>query len=857
MQIANAPCSWGLPDRDTPGEMIGYRQMLDELAATGYTGTELGDYGYMPSDPAALRAEMESRNLTMLGSFVGVALDDPDAHTEGEERALRVARLLHPELSLAAWQWIAQQLEPRWQTLLSPGEGSQALLEAAEAVRASASGELDPLASFYEHFLHAHHPTGRMQRGVFYTPLPMVRYIVRAVDRSLREEFAIPNGLLGEQLGDGTPLRILDPALGAGLFLTEILLHARSQVTDDAAWNQLVPSLISRLGGMEILPAAAAVAVVRIGATLQRTGYRFEDDARIDLRIADALAAPLRPAWPVIVGNPPFSGISEAKHPWLHDLLHGRGPEGAPRASYFDVAGQPLGERKHWLQDDYVKFLRIAHEQIETTGQGIVALVTSHGYLDNITFRGLREKLTQTFPRITLVDLHGNAKRRERTASGERDENVFGIEQGVAIGILRRSATELSPLVERCDLWGSREEKFTALQADKLPWQVVNLIGRAPGQAFHVHEAPSSPEYDAGWALDEAMPISTTAPVTARDHFLVAFSEAELAARCRDFCDPELADEAIRERYFQRTRSRRYLPGDTRGWKLTAARQRMQAGDWRTLVRRVLYRPFDERVMLWADWLVDWPRSEVIQHLLGGDNLTLITRRQAPPGQPWTFAWITDCLTLDGVIRSDNRGSESLFPLWISSGTQRIANFSSAFLAALRSELQAKDEPCGEQVLAYIYALLHAPQYRERYAAALASDFPRIILPRSQAWFERLAKIGTRLMDAHLQRGRLRRVPYKGESTKALAPGFPKYDRRKLWINERDYFGDVMPRMWPWMVGSHRVCQKLLKDRRGRTLEAAEIEQLSRALGGVRRAVTTEKMLQRVWAAAEHQGLLN
>jgi hypothetical protein len=408
--------------------------------------------------------------------------------------------------------------------------------------------------------------------------------------------------------------------------------------------------------------------------------------------------------------------------------------------------------------------------------------------------------------------------------------------------------------VERCDLWGSRDEKFAALETGELPWRAVNLAGRTPGAAFHVHEMPSAPEYDAGWALDEAMPISTTAPVTARDHFLVAFTESELAKRCRDFCDPQLSDDAIRERYFQRTRSRRYLPGDTRGWKLNEARKRMQAADWRQLVRRVLYRPFDERVMLWADWLVDWPRSEVIQHLLGGDNLTLITRRQAPPGQPWTFAWITDCLTLDGVIRSDNRGSESLFPLWIGSGEQRRANFSPAFLVAMREAMQAKEEPAAEQVFAYIYALLHAPQYRERYAVALASDFPRIILPRSPVWFERLAKVGVRLIDAHLQRRSLRSVCYEGALPAALAPGFPKHARRKLWVNERDAFDCVTPRMWQWMVGSHRVCQKLLKDRRGRTLDAAEIERLSRSLGGVRRAVAIEKLLQRVWAAAEREG---
>src|SRR5690606_23543796 len=156
--------------------------------------------------------------------------EPPEATEEAEVAlCLHVARLLHPELSPAAWHWITQQLPPRWQTLLMPGEELAACKEAAEVVRRSVPGEIDPLASFYEHFLHAHHPDGRKQRGVFYTPLPMVRYFVRTVDRLLRDEFGASQGLLSEQLGDGAPLRILDPALGAGLFLTEILAHARLQ----------------------------------------------------------------------------------------------------------------------------------------------------------------------------------------------------------------------------------------------------------------------------------------------------------------------------------------------------------------------------------------------------------------------------------------------------------------------------------------------------------------------------------------------------------------------------------------------------------------------------------------------------
>lgn len=826
----------------------------------------------MPSPRATNRRPRALLQLAALAAeCVGAAADGVDASQREMEVCLAVAKLLSPGLSEAAWQWAMEQLPPPWNSVAFDGEGLPR--EAAIAVNdalAEAPAGIDPLALFYEHFLQALDAKRRTRHGVYYTPSALVRCLVRNVDRSLRDEFGLREGLRDESTWHDLPgvtlptgikaedpiVRILDPALGAGLFLTEIVLAAQQLCSDGEHWNAVAPGLLRRLGGIEILPAAAAIAMVRLTATLQATGYRFAGSARVHLQIGDALAAPIRPPWTVIIGNPPFSGISANKHAWVGELLRGRGPDNTSRASYFDFAGAPMNERKHWLQDDYVKFLRIAHEQIETTGLGIVALVTSHGYLDNITFRALREKLLHTFPRISVIDLHGNAKRRERAPDGSRDENVFGIETGIALGIFRRPPGAALPQLERHDLWGLREDKLQALEHCDINELTPLPLPATNGHAFHGDSITVDPAYAAGWAIDAAMPLHTTAPVTARDAFVVADDRETLAHRCRDFGDRSLSDDEIRTRYFQRTRSRNHAAGDTRGWKLTAARAQMQTLDWRAIVQPVQYRPFDERVMLWADWLIDWPRSDVMAHLLAGDNLALITRRQAPPGQPWTYAWITDKLALDGVIRSDNRGSESLFPLWKVEPEGRRANFAPAFIAAIAAGTGLRWDEHGAanattftapQLIYYAYALLHSERYRTSYQAALTNDFPRVLLPRSPQVFHRLAKVGERLAAVHLGHARLAPLPFHGQTPTHVDAGFPRYKDGKLQLNATDYFSRVSSRMWELRIGTYQVCQKLLKHWRNKPIDAAQLDRLALILARVRRSVVLQRVIDR-WA---------
>ena len=444
----------------------------------------------------------------------------------------------------------------------------------------------------------------------------------------------------------------------------------------------------------------------------------------------------------VVLGNPPFSYLSQGAQPWIQSLIRGDDEH----AGYFAIDDQQLGEKKTWLHDDYVKFIRLAQWCIEQNGSGVAALVTNHGWLDNATFRIARQQLLRTFDRIEVVDLHGNVKRFEPAPSGVRDENVFGIAQGIALATFTKSTMPSGATVARSDLWGQRTAKLERLSqavgGEPLPF--AQFSPTAPWFAF-VAEQPSIPrEYWRAPLLTDLMPIHSTVPVTARDHFVVARTTEELLERIAHFSNPRVSDAKIRAKYFQRTRSHRYEPGDTRSWKLSAAREIIRdAGDPQQFIRRCLYRPFVWRYVFWHPAMIDWPRAEFTRHLENG-NLALIARRQSIAGREANFFWVTDCLPLDGVIRSDNRGSESFFPLWrVAADEQpadeqnRVSNFNSEQISPA-------------ELFAYVYALFHSPTYRARYSGCLGMEFPRVLMLHSQELFATLAKIGQQLIELHL-----------------------------------------------------------------------------------------------------------
>ena len=378
--------------------------------------------------------------------------------------------------------------------------------------------------------------------------------------------------------------------------------------------------------------APYAIAHLKIGLKLYETGYLFESDERAQVYLTNALEPPgdgqlmldFLPAlaqeakavneikrkhrFTVVIGNPPYSGLSSNMGPWIDGLLKGRLPDGAATASYYHVDGEPLGERKVWLQDDYVKFIRLSQWLLDSTGAGVHGYISNHGYLDNPTFRGMRWSLMQSFQRIRVLDLHGNLKKKEARPEGGRDVNVFDIQQGVAIGLFTKAAAA-SRCVCHADLWGERKQKYRWLcerGSDDTEW-----VQLEPGPPFHLFEpfddAGTGAYY--GWpAINEVMAFNVTGIVTARDDFVIDFDREALRGRIADLRSKSLSDDAIRKKYFVGKGSKKYPSGDSRGWKLPLARRKIREDDqWDERYAPMLYRPFDVRKIYYVPWMVDWP----------------------------------------------------------------------------------------------------------------------------------------------------------------------------------------------------------------------------------------------------------
>jgi predicted helicase len=466
---------------------------------------------------------------------------------------------------------------------------SQADMEAVLKNFGKHSGKEDPVVHFYETFLKAYDPKVREMRGVYYTPEPVVSYIVRSIDYLLKTRFDKPQGL-----ADDNTL-ILDPATGTATFLYNVIneIH-QSFGGQEGMWNDYVAEkLLKRLFGFELLMAPYAVAHLKLGLLLQETGYKFHSDERLGIYLTNTLdeaikhteslfsqwiseeanaAAEIKKEKPIMVvlGNPPYSGHSANKGEWARQLIE----------TYKMVDGKPLGEKNpKWLQDDYVKFIRFGQWRIEKTGQGVLGFITNHSYLDNPTFRGMRQSLMNTFTDIYVLNLHGNSKKKEIAPDGGKDENVFDIQQGVSVGIFVKEQGKDAPAkVHYADLWGLREGKYSNLfESDLSTTAWLEIQPNTPFYFFVPREEELRPEYEKGYKVTEIFSISSTGIVTARDDIVLDFDRQELLNRIADFVDSSLSDDDLRYRYFGHKKEGKYLAGDTRGWKLPDARKKLRS----------------------------------------------------------------------------------------------------------------------------------------------------------------------------------------------------------------------------------------------------------------------------------------
>ena len=340
----------------------------------------------------------------------------------------------------------------------------------------------DPYLHFYEDFLAAYEPTTRNRRGVYYTPLPVVRFIARAIQTLLERDFKITDGLSDPQI------TALDFAAGTGTFMLEMMRLALENKSEALQERLLSEHLLCHFYGFELLIAPYIIAHLKLSQFLKEQVRPLNDTERLHIFITNtleeantehnsnllgflpALADDTRRAHAVkqepvliITGNPPYSAVSQNRGEWITELIE----------DYKQVDGEPFGEKKHWLHDDYVKFIRFAQEKMKHQERGIVAIITNHGFLDNPTFRGMRQSLMNSFDQLYFLDLHGNSKKKERAPDGGKDENVFDIQQGVAISLLVKNS-ELPKEIYHADLWGTRAHKYralTELALNEIKWE--------------------------------------------------------------------------------------------------------------------------------------------------------------------------------------------------------------------------------------------------------------------------------------------------------------------------------------------------------------------------------------------------
>lgn len=717
----------------------------------------------------------------------------------------------------------------------------------------------DPYVYFYEDFLAAYDKKLRKAKGVYYTPPPIVNFIVRAIDDILINTFKIKEGL-----ADRNKVTVLDFATGTGTFLLETLQQIFDKLPKDSGRKDLIikEHVLKNIFGFEYLIAPYTIAHLKLSQFLKDNGYELKAKERLQVYLTNTLEPipaqikiPLLPALTeeskqaqqvkdkailVITGNPPYSINSKNNGDWIKKKIE----------DYKIVDRQKIKERNpKSLQDDYVKFIRFAQDKMDKVEEGIVGIITNHTFLFNPTFPGMRQSLMNTFNQLYFINLHGNAKMKEKTPEGGKDENVFDIEQGVAISILVKKKGAGSKIFYT-DFWGSRHVKYQSGLVEtikSIQWK--ELTPNSPTYLFQPTNETLREKYDEHWSLLKIFKLTSSGIKTHRDHFAYAFDKAEMEKRISDFINQSIPDDRISEKYYIK---------DTRDWQLKLNRERnLKLDKPEQYYQECNYRPFDKRIIFFHETIVELPHKEIMFNIQES-NLALMSGRagQVVGGDEWNLSFITDKIA---DVNLFYRGGAVLFPLYIlRNGTEAMffegnknvveepqvyygkegkefykeENFNKAFRDYIDSYYKQHFSP--EELFGYIYAILHSPAYRKKYAEFLKIDFPRIPFTDDKKIFKQLSEFGNQLIKVHLLEEDaidLLKAKYsfgeltgKGDYIVDKPRFLPEKKTGRLYINKTQYFENIPVNVYEFYIGGYQVLDKYLKDRKGRKLDLDQLD---------------------------------
>jgi len=728
--------------------------------------------------------------------------------------------------------------------------------------------EEDPVIHFYETFLATYNPEERQRLGVYYTPLPVVSYIVRSIHKLLKEKFGKSEGLATSDV------TLLDPAAGTLTFVVQAIKQIQREL-EEKKKEGLITSYIEEhilphFHAFEILVAPYTVGHFKVSMVLEDMGYRFKEGKRFQFYLTNTLemkdpkqtsflidltkeaqeAKRIKEKVPIlaVLGNPPYSVSSENKSEFIENLMD-------------DYKEDVRGERNiQPLSDDYIKFIRFAHWKIAQAGKGILGFITNNSYLSGVIHRGMRRKLLETFDEIYIFNLHGSSRIGEKTPENGKDENIFDIQQGVAIALyVKTEKPQKEKEVYYADLWGLRKKKYAYLFGNDVQttsWQELKPV--TPYHFFVPKDFALQSEYEKFWKMTDIFKKWSSGVKTHRDHFVVGFKKEEITQRMRIFTG-ELSDELVKESLKLK---------NTRDWNLKKARKKAKQEKLENKIYPYAYRVFDNRKICYSFSLIEQgcDRWDLMKHFITSSkgNVALVTTRQLTSTQ-FCHSFITDKVSDMCFISNKGRESNYFFPLYlyphkpkgqlfdnIAHQADRMSNFTSEFLQAIKDSLGS--EPIPEEIFYYIYAVLYCSTYRKRYEEFLKIDFPSVPLLSNVEVFKELSNLGKELVDLHL---------LKAPGLDETEIGFPKgglnkiervfynEENNRVFINKEQYFEGISKGVWGYGIGAYQVMEKYLKNRKGRKLSLDEINHYMKMAKAIRLTIELQEKIDDVYRKAE------
>ena len=759
----------------------------------------------------------------------------------------------------------------------------------------------DPFLHFYETFLESYDKVNKEKRGVYYTPQPVVRFIVSAVDKILKNEFKLSHGLADDSTIKHTrtlyyerkkvrgkvvdmpvtteediyKVQILDPATGTGTFLAETIRKIYSYfVNQQGIWSQYVDkALIPRLNGFEIMMTPYVMCHLKLDLLLQDTGYKTTSQtSRFNVYLTNALEKDETTKYPlfdwlseearyantvkndkpimVVIGNPPYSGES-ANGSLFNDNLDVYKKE---------ATGEKLQEKNpKWLNDDYVKFIRLSQEFIDKNKEGVLAFINNHAYLDNPTFRGMRYSLLKSFDKIYIIDLHGNAKRKETAKDGSKDENVFDIQQGVSINIFVKTGikqhNELAK-VYHTDLLGLRELKFDYMNNHEIDTiEFTELQPVEPYYFFVPKNFNAQSDYDNGFKIEKLFNLNSVGVVTARDNLCIKENKESIRNTIHNFSG--MTVEEARQHYS--------LGKDARDWKIELAQKDLVNSNLAdNNIVQIAYRPFDYKWTYYTGKSKGFhcmPRGEVMKHLLSQNNVALACCKHIKAFDTYQHCYISNNIIESCLVSNKTSEITYTFPLYLVNNdseqksffdVNRKPNLNMNIVKSLETALGLSFTPEKENtegtfapidILDYIYGVLHSNKYRTKYKEFLKIDFPRIPYPANKDYFFKIAKLGKELREIHLMESKqvteyITSYGVSGDNEVIKL----EYKDNKVYINRTQYFDNVPEVAWNFYIGGYQPAQKWLKDRKGRILSYDEILHYQKIIKAL--VLTNDRMQQ-------------